>query len=73
MVEKRDRLGENGQLAGLGVAEPAVDSDQIAEVELFDEAPACVADLFLADEDLDLLGPVAKVEEIRLSPARAGA
>ena len=62
--EERDLLGEDGQLAGLGVAEPAVDSDQIAQVEQFDDAPAFVADLFLADEDLDPLGPVAKVEEV---------
>ena len=71
--QKRELLGEDGQLAGLGVAEAAVDTDQIAQVELFDQAPADVADLLLADEDLDLLGPVAKIEEERLSPARAAA
>ena len=33
-------LGEDGQLAGLGIAEPAVDADQIAQVEQLDQAPA---------------------------------
>ena len=33
--QERERLGEDGQLAGLGVAEPAVDADQIAQVEQF--------------------------------------
>ena len=56
-------LGEDRQLAGLGVAEAAVDADQVAQVELLDEAPAELADLLLADEDLDALGPVAKLEE----------
>ena len=45
------------------MAEAAVDADQVAEVELFDQAPAEVADLLLADEDLDVVGPVAEVEE----------
>ena len=61
--QERELLGEDGQLAGLGVAEPAVDADQVAQVEQFDQAPAGVADLLLADEDLDPLGPVAELEE----------
>ncbi len=61
--QERQLLGEDGQLAGLGMAEAAVDADQIAQVELFDQAPAEIADLLLADEDLDVIGPVAKVEE----------
>ena len=69
--KERDLLGEDGQLAGLGVAQPAVDSDQVSQVEQFDQAPAFVADLLLADEDLDPFGPVAKVEEIDLPLAAA--
>ena len=46
-------VGEDGQLAGLGAAERAVDADQVAEVELGGERPAGLADLVLADEDLD--------------------
>ncbi len=61
--QKRELFGEDGQLAGLGVAEAAVDADQVAQVELFDQAPAEIADLLLADEDLDVVGPVAEVEE----------
>ena len=46
--------------------ERPVDADQIAQVEQFDQVPAQVADLLLADEDLDPLGPVAEVEEDHL-------
>ena len=61
---------EDGQLARLGVSERPVHSEQVAQVEQLDQAPARVADLLLADEDLDSLGPVAKVEEdhLPLSP-----
>ena len=61
--QKGQLFGEDGQLAGLGVAQAAVDTDQVAQVELVDQAPAEVADLLLADEDLDVVGPVAKIEE----------
>src|SRR5204863_10194779 len=61
--QERERLGEDGQLARPGVTEPAVDTDQIAEVEELSELPAQLADLLLADEDLDAAGPVAEFEE----------
>ena len=38
--QERELLGKDGELAGLGVAESAVDADQVAEVELLDGAPA---------------------------------
>ena len=55
--------GEDGQLAGLGVSERAVHADQVAQVQQLGEVPGLVADLLLADEDLDALGPVAELEE----------
>ena len=63
MARKVRLVGEDGQLAGLGVAERAVDADQVAQVEQLDQVPAQVADLLLADEDLDAFGPVAELEE----------
>ena len=61
--QKGQFFGEDGQLAGLGMAKAAVDTDQVAQVELVDQAPAEVAHLLLAHEDLDVVGPVAEVEE----------
>ena len=69
--QKRQPLREDGQLTGPGVAEASVDSDQVSQVKQFDEAPAFVADLFLANEDLDAFGPVAQVEEVDLPLAAA--
>ena len=57
---------EDGQLARLGVSERPVHSEQVAQVEQLDQAPAQVAHLLLADEDLDSLGPVAKLKEDHL-------
>src|SRR5205823_11470014 len=69
--QEGDRLGEDSQLAGPGVADAAVDADQITEVEELGERPAQVADLPLTDEDLDGAGPVAELEEddLPLTPA----
>ena len=47
-------------------AEGAVDAEQVAQVEFRGEGPAGLADLILADEDLDLFGPVAELEEVDL-------
>src|ERR1700721_495797 len=45
------------------MAEAAIDTDQIAQVELVDQPPAEIAHLLFADEDLDVIGPVAKIKE----------
>ena len=58
---------KDGQLAGLGVSERAVNADQITQVQQLDKVPAQVANLLLADEDLDSFGPVAEVEEDHLA------
>ena len=45
----------------------AVDADQVAQVEHLGQRPALLADLLLADHDLDLAGPVPDVEEVHLA------
>ena len=64
--QHRQPVGEDGQLAGLRPPERAIDPDQVPEVELAGEAPADLAHLVLAHEDLDAAGPVAEFEEIDL-------
>ena len=44
----------------------AVDADDVAQVEALGQCPV-VADLLLADEELDLAGPVADVDELQLA------
>src|SRR5262249_34115102 len=64
LAEEREPVGKDGQLVGLRIAECAINSDEVAEVELLGQLPTLVADLLLAEEDLDLAGPVAKLEEM---------
>ena len=45
--QERQAVGEDGQLAGLGLAERAVDADQVAEVELAGEAQPASPTCFL--------------------------
>src|SRR5450755_2124364 len=66
LAQDRESLGEDGKLAGLGAAQLAVDADDVAEVETLGELPA-VADLFLADEELELARHVADVDEEKLA------
>ncbi len=61
--QDRQTVGEDGDLARLGSTEGAIDADQVAEVEKSRKRPVRITDLVLADEDLDLLGPVADLEE----------
>ena len=60
-------LGEDRQLAGLGAPQLAVDADDVAQVEVAGQRKALVADLLLADEQLDLAGPVLDVDEPQLA------
>ena len=64
--EDREVLGEDRELAGFGAAELAVDADDVAQVEALGEWPI-VADLLLADEELDLARHVADVDEDELA------
>ena len=63
LAQEGERLGEDGQLAGPGQAQAAVDADQVAQVQLRGERPAGLAHLVLADHHLDRPGPVADLEE----------
>ena len=63
------RVGEDRQLAGLGLAQVAVHAEQVAEVELLGQCPAGFADLLLADIDLNPAGPILEVEEKDLAHA----
>ena len=65
--EKMQLLGEDRQLAGLGALQLAIDADQVAQVEALGQGPVLVADLAAADEQLDLAGPVADVDEDQLA------
>ena len=64
--EEVQLLGEDRQLAGLRAAQLAIDADDVAQVEALGQRPV-VADLLLADEELDLAGPVADVDEPQLA------
>src|SRR5262249_24902004 len=59
-------FGEDRQIAGAGMAQRAVDAQQVAQVEPLGQGPAGLADLVLADHHLDLAGPVAELEEVDL-------
>src|SRR3990172_2781994 len=63
--EQMDLLGEDGEFAGHGAAELAVDADDVAQVKALDELPI-VSDLLLSDEELDLPGHVADVDKLQL-------
>ena len=64
--EEVQLLGEDRQLARLRAPQLAVDADDVAQVEALGELPV-VADLLLADEELNLAGPVADVDEDQLA------
>src|SRR5262249_451834 len=51
-------VGEHRRLAGAGAAERTVDTEQVTQVEQLREGPALLADLLLADPDLDAAGQV---------------
>ncbi len=63
LAEEMQFLGENRQLARVRAAQPAVDADDVAQVELPGQLERLFADLFLADEQLDVARPVADVDE----------
>ena len=63
LSEKLEVRDEHRQLAGLRPAEPAVDADQVAEVEAVDDLPDLGADLLLAEHQLDAAGAVVQVDE----------
>ena len=54
---------EDGHLPGLRIAKPAVDADQVAEVEAVDHLPGVGADLLLAEHDLDPARAVGQIDE----------
>ena len=54
---------EDGHLAGLRIAEPAVDADDVAQIEAIDDLPNLGADLLLAEHDLDPTGAIDEVYE----------
>ena len=58
--EELEARGEDRHLAGLRLAEPAVDADEVAEVEAVDDLPGLGADLLLAEHDLDPAGAVVR-------------
>ncbi len=60
-------LGEDRQLARLGVLQFAVDADQVAQVEALGQRPILLAHLLLADEQLDFAGPIADIGEDQLA------
>src|SRR4051812_41343498 len=60
-------LGKDGQLAGLRKGELAIHADDIAQVKLLGESPAFVADLCLADQELQVAGPILNVDELQLA------
>ena len=64
--EHREPLGEDRELAGLRAAQLAVDADDVAQVEALGERPV-VADLLLTDEELNLAGHVADIDELQLA------
>ena len=45
------------------MTEPAVEADQVAEVEAVDDLPGIGADLLLAKHDLDPAGAVVEIDE----------
>ena len=66
-VKKRQAFGEDGQLAGPGPLQLAVDADDVAQVEALRQGEVRIADLGLADHDLDRAGPVANLEPVDLA------
>ena len=65
--EKVQLLGEDRQLAGLRALQLAVDADHVAQVEALGQRPVVLADLAAADEELNLAGPIADVDEDQLA------
>ena len=45
------------------MAEPAVEADEVTEVEAVDDLPGIWADLLLAEHDLDPAGAVVEIDE----------
>src|SRR5262245_61226564 len=60
-------LGKYCQLASLRVGQLAVHADDVAQVKLLSKAPAFVADLRLAHEELNVAGPILDVDELELA------
>src|SRR5262249_42478384 len=56
--------GEDGQLAPLRLAESAVHAQQVAQVELLGEGPPLLANLLLADIQLDAARPVENLARL---------
>ena len=65
-------MDADGELAHPGEEGRPLDADDVADVELLEQGERLVADLALADEELDLAGTVAQVGEDRLAHAAAG-
>src|ERR1700721_765317 len=57
----------DGQLAGAGAEEVAADADVVAEVEEFVEGEGGVADVVLADVDLEALAALLELREAGLA------
>ena len=56
---KEKLFREHGQLARIGAAESPLGSDQVSQIEQLRQLKILIANLLLANENLDLAGPVA--------------
>ena len=65
-------MDADGEFAHPGEEGRPLDADDVADVELLEQGERLVADLALADEELDLAGAVAQIGEDRLAHAAAG-
>src|SRR5262249_54582508 len=71
LAEKMERVGEDGRLAHLRLAEAPVHPKKVAQVELLRQRPTGFADLLLPEHDLDAAGPVLEVQEMDLALSAA--
>ncbi len=67
LAQEVEAGGEDRQFAGLGQAERAFHTDQVAEVEELCHGPAGFTDLLLGKVDLDAAGPILDLEEMDLA------
>ena len=63
--EKKQLLCKDRDLAGFCAAQGALDADDVAEVKAIRQVPACLANLFLADEQLNLPRLITNINELQ--------
>ncbi len=66
-AQEMQGIGEDRQLTGARAAQLAIDTNQVPQVDAVGQLPPAFAHLLLTDEQLDLTGLVAQIQEFQFA------